>query len=258
VVAETGLGDASRAARAAGSAPQDTRIDGLDTLPFEPMWVLAPIGGVRAVRPARVGVVQFVDGETGREMLRRFRPPLEPRFSDPLKDAAAFARVPVAQRLLYDAEEEGLAIIDAAAAWLTMRLRYTWSHLPDGRLQHYQRAATPAAAQRLDGVGVLAVQGDRRWWRGTTVERASGEAPLRPGAPWTETTLPADLAPGDRQALLALQRAATAGDAVQRVTALWEAIEFYVGRRGPEKPFRRDEVTAIVERARAGLPDAQA
>jgi hypothetical protein len=191
-------------ARAAGSAPQDTRIDGLDTLPFEPMWVLAPIGGVRAVRPARVGVVQFVDGETGREMLRRFRPPLEPRFSDPLKDAAAFARVPVAQRLLYDAEEEGLAIIDAAAAWLTMRLRYTWSHLPDGRLQYYQRAATPAAAQRLDGVGVLAVQGDRRWWRGTTVERASGEAPLRPGAPWTETTLPADLAPGDRQALLAL------------------------------------------------------
>jgi hypothetical protein len=95
------------AARAAGFAPEDTRIDGLDTLPFEPMWVLAPISGVRAERPARVGVVEFVDGDIGREMLRRFRPPLEPRFSDPLKDAAAFARVPVAQRLLYDAEEEG-------------------------------------------------------------------------------------------------------------------------------------------------------
>jgi hypothetical protein len=40
--------------------------------------------------------------------------------------------------------------------------------------------------------------------------------------------------------LLALQRAATARDPVQRVGALWEAIEFYVGKRNPRRRFTRN------------------
>jgi hypothetical protein len=100
--------------------------------PFEPLWVLAPVDGVRVDRTVRVGAVEFVDAATGQEMLKRFAPPLDPRFSEPLAAASAFARIAVVARVLYDAEEEGLAIIETAAAWLTTRLRYSWSHAPDG------------------------------------------------------------------------------------------------------------------------------
>jgi hypothetical protein len=180
------------AARTAGFAVEDTRIHGLDAVPFEPMWVLAPVSGVRVERPTQVGIVEFVDGDAGGEMLRRFDPPLEPQFSDRLESAVAFARIPVAQQRLYDAEEEGLALIDVAAAWLTARLRYSWSHLPGGRVHHYQRSATRAAVERRDGVGVLAVEGNRRWWRGTRVERVVGEVTLRPDASWTEPAMPGE------------------------------------------------------------------
>lgn len=241
------------AARAAGLGVGDVRIEGLEDLPIEPLWVMTPVAGVRVDRPVRVGVVEFVEGAVGREMLQRFSPRLDTQFSEPLAAASTFARVTVAERLLYDAEEEGLAIIETAAAWLTTRLRYSWSHAPDGRVKHYERASTRVTVERRDGVGVLAVQGPRRWWRGMTVERGSGEVTLRPGSRWTEPAMPAEVTLGDRQTLLALQRAATTTDPVQRVAALWEAVEFYVGNRGPEAQFTADEVAAIVDRKSSGL-----
>jgi hypothetical protein len=100
----------------------------------------------------------------------------------------------------------------------------------------------------------LAGEGQRRWWRkGATVGRGSGEVTLAPGVRWMEPVLPAEVAPGDRQFLFALQRAATASDPVQRVAALWEAIEFYVGDRNPPRRFTRSEISAIVGRAVEGL-----
>lgn len=246
-------------ARSAGFAIDKIDIHGLDDLPVEPMWVLAPVDGVRVEGTLRVGVVEFVDVEAGHEMLRRFCPPLEPVFTDPLEGTSAFARVAVVASLLYEAEQEGLALIDTAVAWLTTRLRYSWSHGPDGTLQHYERAPTRVVVARHDGVAVLAVDGHRRWWRkGTTVGRRSGEVTLAAASRWTEPPLPAEVAPGDRQALFALQRAVTASDPVQRVGALWEAIEFYVGERNPSRRFTRTEVSAIVDRAIDGLRGDQA
>jgi hypothetical protein len=247
------------ATRSAGFATANIHIHGLDDLPVEPMWVLAPVAGVRVDRTMHVGVVEFVDAEAGQEMLRRFSPPLDPVFTEPLADASTFARVAVAASLLYEAEQEGLALIDTAAAWLTTRVRYSWSHTPDGNLQRYERVSTRVTVERREGAGVLAVDGSRRWWRkGTTVGRGSGEVTLAPATRWTEPPMPPEVAPGDRQALFALQRAATETDPVQRVGALWESIEFYVGNRSPNRAFTHAEVTAIVERAIDGLEDDQA
>jgi len=247
------------AARAAGFAPANMDIHHLDEVsPFEPWWVLAPMDGVTVAHDVRVGVVEFVTGTTGREMLRRFAPPLDPRLSKPLEEVSAFARVPVVERHLWDAEEEGLRLIDTAAAWLTTRLRYSWSHGPEGRLQHYERAPTLVIVERRDGVGVLAVEGNRRWWRGTTVHRKFGEVSLGSTHRWTEPAMPTTVAVADRQALLALQRAAATIDPVQRVGALWEAIEFYVGKRTPSAGFARAEIDAIVESACSGLSDKKA
>jgi len=91
------------AARSAGFATTHIHIHGLNDLPVEPMWVLAPVDGDRTMR---VGMVEFMDAEAGQEMLRRFSPPLDPAFAEPLAGASAFARVAVAASLPYEAEQE--------------------------------------------------------------------------------------------------------------------------------------------------------
>lgn len=246
------------AARSAGFAANDIHIDGLETVPTEPMWVLAPLAGVEVERAVRVGIVELLPAQTGHGMLQRFAPALEPMFVDHLGTVSAFARVAVVASTLYDAEQEGLALIDTAAAWLTARLRYSWSHLPDGRPQHYTRSSARVDVRRGEGVGVLAVEGQRRWWRMTTVGPRADKIAASPTAQVMQPPLPAELAAGDRQALLALHRAVAASDPVQRVAALWEAIEFYVGKRNPSRRFGRDEVGAIVDRAVDGLEPGKA
>jgi hypothetical protein len=248
------------AAREAGFAPDDINIEGLaGAVDFEPLWVLAPIRGLSVRQAPKLGVVELVAGDVGREILRRFTPPLDPKFADPLDDVGAFARVPVPAKYLYDAEQEGLSLIDNAVAWLTTRLRYSWSHAPDERLEPYERVATLTVVERLPGVAVFPVEsGGRRWWRDTTISRHEQTVELAPDARWLAPTMPTQMSLGDRQALLALQRAITAHDPVQRVTALWEAIEFYVSDRSPEPDFTDDEIAGAVERAREGLPDAKA
>ena len=94
------------AARSAGFATNNINIDGLDEVPTEPMWVLAPLAGVEVERAVRVGIVELVPAATGREMLQRFAPALEPMFTDHLGTVSAFARVAVVATTLYDAEHE--------------------------------------------------------------------------------------------------------------------------------------------------------
>jgi hypothetical protein len=248
------------AAREAGFAVEDINIRGrAEAVPFEPLWVLAPVRGVSVQQAVKVGVVELVDGGTGREMLRRFSPPLEAQFADPLADVAAFARVAVPAKYLHDAEREGLDLIDDAAAWLTTRLRYSWSHAPDGRLEPYERAATLVVVERLPGVAVFPVEGsERRWWRDTTVAQRERDVELAPDARWLDPPMPTQVSRGDRQALVALRRAVTARDPVQRVVALCEAIEFYVGDHSPEAQFTDAEVNESVGRAREALSGPKA
>ena len=63
--------------------------------------------------------------------------------------------------------------------------------------------------------------------------------------------MPTQVSPGDRQALLALQRAITARDPIQRVVAFGRRSEFYVGDRSPEAHSPTRDQRAI-ERAREG------
>lgn len=247
-------------AREAGFEPEDIKIQGLaDAVAFEPLWVLAPVRGLSMRHAVKVGVVDLVTGDTGREMLLRFSPPLEAQFADSLEDVGAFARVAVPARYMYDAEREGLGLMDDAVAWLTTRLRYSWSHAPDGRLEPFERAATLTVVERLPGVAVFPVTGaGRRWWRDTTVAQPARDVELAPDSRWLTPAMPTRVSLGDRQALLALQRAITARDPVQRVAALWDAIEFYLGDRGPEPGFTDEEIAAVIERASEGMTKAKA
>jgi hypothetical protein len=248
------------AAREAGFAAEDINIQGLaEAVAFQPLWVLAPVRGLSVRRDVKIGVVEFVDGDSGREMLRRFVPPLDAPFSDLLADVGAFARVAVPAKYLYDAERDGLGLIDDATAWLTTRLRYSWSHGPHQRLEPYERVTTLVAVERWPGVAVFPVEGTgRRWWRDTTFAQRERYVELAADAQWLAPPMPTQVSPNDRQALAALRRAIAARDPVQRVVALWEAIEFYVGDRSPAAQFTDAEVNGAIDRAREGLTDVKA
>ena len=246
-------------AREAGFEPEDINIDGLaEAVAFEPLWVVTPLRGLAVRQTVKVGVVELMTGDAGREMLLRFRPPLQTQFADPLEDVGAFARVAVPAKFMCEAEREGLSLIDDTAGWLTTRLRYSWSHAPDGRLELYERAATLTSVERLPGVAVFSVAGTgRRWWRDTAVAKPERDLELSSDSRWLTPAMPMQVSLGDRQALLALQRAITTRDPVQRVAALWEAIEFYLGDRGPEPKFSDDEIAAAIERASDGMAEAK-
>jgi hypothetical protein len=169
---------------------------------LEPLWVLAPVLGLTVRREVKVGVVELMDGDAGREMLRRFVPPLDGQFSDPLADVGSFARVAVPAKCLYDAEREGRGLIDDATAWLTIRLRYSWSHGPDQRLEPYQRATTLVVVERLPGVAVFPVEGSgRRWWRERPCPARAARR-TRAGRPVARPPMPTYVSPSDRQALM--------------------------------------------------------
>lgn len=246
-------------AREAGFEPGDINIHGLaEAVTFEPLWVVTPLRGLAVRQTVKVGVVELMTGDAGREMLLRFHPPLPAQVADLMEEVGAFARVAVPAKFMCEAEREGLSLIDDVAGWLTTRLRYSWSHAPDGRLELYERTATLTVVERLPGVAVFPVAGTgRRWWRDTTVAQAERNVELLQESRWLTPAMPLRVNPGDRQALLALQRAITARDPVQRVAALWEAIEFYLGDRGPNPEFTDDEIAAAIERASAGMAAAK-
>jgi hypothetical protein len=246
------------AAREAGFQRDQMHIQGLDAVASEAMWVLAPVGGIEADQPTRVGAVEFIDGPSGLQMLRRFNPAIDSSLTGSFAAAPAFARVAVVASLIYDAEQEGTAMIDTAAAWLTVRVRYAWSHLPDGRPQHYTRGDTRVEIARQDGLCVIAIDGDRRWWRGTTMGPTSQAITLSRSSPWADPPMPNAVAEPERDALLAIHRAAHERDPVQRVAAFWEAAEFYVGGRGSRKLFEAEDIATVVARATAGASDDHA
>ena len=246
------------AAREAGFKRDQMRISGLDDIASEAMWVLAPIRGVEVDHITRVGPVEFLDQSSGMEVLRGFNPPLDRSLIVSFEAAQAVARVAVVGSLMYDVEQDGTRLLDTAAAWLTTRVRYAWSHLPDGMPQHYRRNDTRVEIARDDGVCVISIDGARRWWRGTVIGSGNQAITLSPSSSWAEPALPDRLSQADRDALLAIHRAVRERDAVQRVAAFWEAVEFYVGGLASKRLFGPEEIAAIVERSTVGVSDAQA
>ena len=69
--------------------------------------------------------------------------------------------------------------------------------------------------------------------------------------------LPSVLTLQDRQALLACQRAAAEPDALARVQALWEAMEFYVAGARVPPLFTREQLSALRRAIPVDLNDEQ-
>jgi hypothetical protein len=153
---------------------------------------------------------------------------------------------------LLDAEAAALTRIDHALAWIAVSLRYALSHWPDGRPVRFARTAFHALPGRVD----------KAWVRGLATARQlvhdTGPTGHRPQLDLERDHLvgepPARWSLQDRQAAAALRRAAAATDPIQAVTALWDAIEFYVAGTAAPELFSAAHLKALRKAVPKDLP----
>jgi hypothetical protein len=229
-----------------GGVPKDRmQLDGLDELPVEVFEVAVPVSGVVVTEPVTVGSVRLVPAHAGFAAVRHLAgSPLYNQFTTAGTHAVAYT---TASRML-DAEAAGVSEIDSALAWLTVRSRYSLALLPDGSSPTWSRDSMLTSPTRGALVAVRGLRTRRSWLRrpGFTLQQPDidlGDATtsmLRP-------PLGHHLAVTRRQALLACARAATDTDPISRVTALWEAVEFYVSDTAVPELFTIEERKAIMK-----------
>jgi hypothetical protein len=228
-------------ARTGGLHEEQLRVEGLDQLPTETFEVVSPIEGLEIDRPTDFAGVQLLPREVGLRVLSGLE--LEDDFRARF-DAPAYGLSLVTTQGMYGAEQNGLAEIDLALAWLTTRLRYGLAELPDGARLAFSRDQSLHPIRRLDLVAVRGLMTGRQWLR----EPASHVREIPLALETRDQRLRPHLRPvsmQERQALLALRRATTESDLVARLLALWEGIEFYCAGVAIDDLFTKTERKAL-------------
>lgn len=225
-------------ARAAGMTRDRLVIEGLDDLPVEVFRIVVPVDGLTVDEWVDVNGVRFhhADSTSGLPQLSDLFTPLG------CDDAEAYAVTHATARHLYDAEQTGLERISRALDGLLTATLYGLSTRPGGRAVPFRR---DAARARPIGRPVVHVQGtaSARSWARTT---SDGLGPVTTNSTallrsWPE--LARATSPSIANGFAALRRAADdRSPVVQRVQALFDAIEFYVaGERGREEVLSKTE-----------------
>ena len=233
--------EAMHLAVSSGGFPEDRiNIEGFEEmLPLEAIEVVVPVYGIRIEEPADFGALRLV---------RDVSSALEP--FDQSEASAEFAAADcylvgfeVTKRLL-DAERAIITRVDNALAWLTVRARYGLAFLPDGEPHNYRRDVARARPRRGNLVVVRGMASGRGWLREMKSRDQNIELFLDHSDPsWRPPPSGYELA--DRQALLACARAGQTPDPLERIQAIWEAIEFYVARTRPKILFEPEEVKRV-------------
>jgi hypothetical protein len=240
-------------ARSAGLPSDRLQLDGFDTLPVEVFEVTAPVEGVQVATAVRLGPVTFVPALSGHGVVGPHR---GSGAAERFLAAGTYAVVYVTAQRLFDAETAGLMDIDAALAWLKVRSCYSSAVLPSGEPLAWSRESRLKSPRRTDVVAVRGLVTSRSWIRvralvtpKSAVDLTGADsASLRPNLGRSWSTL-------QRQAWIACARASSDTDPFVRVTALFEALEFYVGGTKVPDFFTKAELKAIKAGIKAGFPE---
>lgn len=227
--------------RSAGLTEAQISIEGLDELPVEVFEIAAPVNGLSIETPTTVGTVRLVPFATVAGALTTLTEDAE--MIGPFERAGCVALSTASASRMLDAEAIGLSELDHALSWLAVGFRYGLSHWPDGEPRQFDRGAFRALPERADRVWLRGVMSGRQMLRNPS------DLPMRPELDLSLLHLdvepPSGLSVQDRQAIEALRRAAGANDPIQAVTALWDAIEFYVAGTVGHKAFSDPELKAL-------------
>lgn len=216
--------------RTAGLKHEQLRIEGLDSFPKQVFEVLVPIHGMTVDGRAEIDEVVVAPPDGVRSALRELTD--EKDLLDPFQRADCVALCHATAALMHDAEHQAIAKIDAALGWLAVMLRYGFAYWPDGTPRHFERSEFRALPHRGEVSWVRGPATGRQWIRETGPVSDTPRLDLSPRH--LDFQPPAAFSVQDHQAVAALRRVASTSDPIQAVTAVWDAIEFYVaGRPGP-------------------------
>jgi len=226
-------------ARSAGLGDDRLNIEGIDDLPQEVVQVVVPVDGVRLPTLSVGDDVHFTADA-------RVRAAFAGLGDD---DAPVYAVTYVEATRLYDAEERGLAAISAAVDLLLATCAYGLSSRPGGAPLPFSRTRARARPTLRPTVHVQGVSSRRRWCRDrTSFTTAAGADVVALLASWPELARPASTAVADGLAALRRATDAVAGP-VERVQALWNALEFYAAGARVHKllprPARQELLAAV-------------
>jgi len=233
---------AHMAARAAGLDEDRIVIPALEDLPLQTFEVLTGLEGIEIDTPIQLGSVRLLPAGTAEPLAAHIDTGEETDLVEEFLGARAYALSLVTETVAYRAESDALAEIDWALAWLSVHLRYGLVRLPDGRAQPFSRVAARAQPRRGPLVGGRALQTGGRWIHAASSQAAltvAGQDALQSSA------IPNSPSSSLRQAVLAARRAADDLDPIQRIGALWEAIEFLVRGIGAPTPLARAQRKAL-------------
>ncbi|MFF2353950.1 hypothetical protein ACFVVL_29735 [Kitasatospora sp. NPDC058115] len=233
-------------ARGAGLRDDQIKVEGphgVSSLPIEVFEIICPVSGMEIDSPFKSGRVTFHPIDNIAASIPAFE-------SSPLRadflSTQAFGVVYVTSNLLISAESEGIKEIELALSWITVRTRYSLPSLPGGSTPEWVRGNSLTAPKREALVSVRGVRTNRSWLRDpdfsiipvTLTSAATQQAAAEP-------VLPDSTPQNIQQALLACSRAAQGVDSITRITAIWEAIEFYVGKTEVPNIFSKAEMRKI-------------
>lgn len=160
------------------------------------------------------------------------------------------------ERRLFGAEEQGRTRIRTAIDWLTVQLRNGSSHGPDGKIRSFDRAEARTALSLQPTVLVTGLLTGRSWLRDTSVPMAKQ---LIAGPRLKAAVKVSPLS--DARSELSYAAMGRAGDEsldlMIRVTALWDALEFYAAGVEADKTFTKSEMRALRKRSVVGLSESQ-
>jgi hypothetical protein len=220
--------------RSGGLREEQLNIEGLDALPRETFEVVAPVDGVSITTAVDFAGVRFLPPSVAARALTALDVGEELRTQF---EAPSYALALVTAK-------RGLALIDLALAWLTVRLRYGLATLPDGRALPFHRSQSLAHPARRDLVAVRALATTRQWLRRPEAVAEARTVDLVPDGLRIDPDL-VTLTLQERLAILALARASAGTDQLARVLALFEAIEFYTAGVSVEDLFAKSERKAV-------------
>jgi hypothetical protein len=226
--------------RLAGVAPAKIRIGGDWSPSPETFFVVVPVEGLRLDFPQTVGDVTFTPDPGLRRQWEagKTKNGAEHAFVADFQGTDVAAVTKVRAALVVDAEQIGLQRIEAAVAQLAVAARFSSALGQTGRARNFQRTQLHERVRLRRVVGVLSKDSLRQWIRGvdSTVDspliRTDDLAGMTPAL---EAQLDGQL----RESLRAWRRASISPDPAAAVTALVEALEFYVGKTTLPGPFEK-------------------
>ena len=240
--------------RSAGLQEGQLNIQGLDSLPMETFEVVTPVEELAISGRARIDEVHLLTGGTARTAMDRLG--VDQVLADRFNEAACHAVTFVTARRMFDAEQEAVQRIDVALAWLAVQAHYGSALWPDGTPRQHERAMSRAAPRRGGLTWVRGLMSSRQWIRSPQPVAQVGSLALDSGGQHGGAGRLRLLSLQERQAIVSVGRAGAAGEPVEAITALWEALEFYVAGIAVREMFSPQQMRMLRKALPTELPAA--